>query len=153
MLDEALTVPAVQDARFEVVGVGDEERVVDPERVPVVCPLRRDPLELDEARAVPLVDHRVAVRPWDVRELQSLGDRQEVTLADLPVLPLLRGVGLDRLELGERPAVHSWIVDSSAYSYGPDPERMLATARNERAPIEKNSASSPPGAGIATAGT
>lgn len=39
------------------------------------------------------------------------------------------------------------IWDSVANSYGPDPVLMLATARNERAPMVKNSASSPPRAG------
>ena len=46
----------------DVVGVSDEEVVIDPERMPVVGPRRRDRLELDEPLAVPLVDHRVAIR-------------------------------------------------------------------------------------------
>src|SRR5216683_4071658 len=48
---------------------------------------------------------------------------------------------------------HAKIRDSVANSYGPDPVLMLAMARNERSPMVKNSASSPPGAGSVDQGS
>src|ERR1700733_14683797 len=52
-----------------------------------------------------------------------------------------------------RPARHSKIVDVAANWYGPAPVLMLATARNARSPMVKNSASSPPGAGSVAQGS
>jgi hypothetical protein len=49
---------------------------------------------------------------------------------------------------GAKPSpCHSKIVEVVANWYGPAPLLILATARNARSPIVKNSASSPPGAG------
>jgi hypothetical protein len=49
---------AVQDARADVLGVREEELAASMEGVPVVGPLRRNPLEFGELLAVPLVEGR-----------------------------------------------------------------------------------------------
>ena len=82
---------------------GRRRTVIDPERMPVVGPRRRDDLELDEPLTVPLVDHGVTIRSGDVCKRYSLGHAEEVTFADLPMPPLLGSVRLDGLERDKGP--------------------------------------------------
>jgi hypothetical protein len=106
--DEPLAVPAVEHARPEVLGVRDIVRPAGLEVVPVVGPARRDRLDLDEALAVELVDERRAVLV--AVQCHTLGQAEEMPVADPPVPELLGGERLEPLELHE--AVDPFVDDA-----------------------------------------
>ena len=106
--DEPRAVPPVQDRRVDVVGVRQVEAAVEFQRVPVVGPLGRNRLQLDESRSVPLVDHRRPGFLARVGQPHPLREREEVTVLDREMGPLLgreRGKPLEGLEAVAVPLV------------------------------------------------